>query len=309
MFLSVVIPTYNRLPILQKCLRALEQQQQAQPLSGYEVVLVDDGSTDETVAWVQAQAAELSHVRLIQQDHGGPAEGRNRGVAAARGDVIVFIDSDLVVTADFLMAHAEALERSWRQQGNRLCFTYGAVINTANFNDPTSERHKLRDASWAYFATGNVAIDRAVLEQAGLFDTAFRLYGWEDLELGERLRRLGVQLIRCPQAVGYHWHPPLSLEQIPRLIEIERERARMGLVFYRKHPTRRVRLIIQYTWFHRLLWELLTLGGVLNERSLRPLLAWLIRHGQAAWAMELLRLPLNRIGVRSLFTEARNPVW
>jgi len=309
MFLSVVIPTYNRLPILQKCLRALEQQQQAQPLSGYEVVLVDDGSTDETVAWVQAQAAELPHVRLIQQDHGGPAEGRNRGVAAARGDVIVFIDSDLVVTADFLMAHAEALERSWRQQGNRLCFTYGAVINTANFNDPTSERHKLRDASWAYFATGNVAIDRAVLEQAGLFDTAFRLYGWEDLELGERLRRLGVQLIRCPQAVGYHWHPPLSLEQIPRLIEIERERARMGLVFYRKHPTRRVRLIIQYTWFHRLLWELLTLGGVLNERSLRPLLAWLIRHGQAAWAMELLRLPLNRIGVRSLFTEARNPVW
>ncbi|MBM5810218.1 MAG: glycosyltransferase family 2 protein [Cyanobacteria bacterium M_surface_9_m1_291] len=309
MFLSVVIPTYNRLPILQKCLRALEQQQQAQPLSGYEVVLVDDGSTDETVAWVQAQAAELPHVRLIQQDHGGPAEGRNRGVAAARGEVIVFIDSDLVVTADFLMAHAEALERSWRQQGNRLCFTYGAVINTANFDDPTSERHKLRDASWAYFATGNVAIDRAVLEQAGLFDTAFRLYGWEDLELGERLRRLGVQLIRCPQAVGYHWHPPLSLEQIPRLIEIERERARMGLVFYRKHPTRRVRLIIQYTWFHRLLWELLTLGGVLNERSLRPLLAWLIRHGQAAWAMELLRLPLNRIGVRSLFTEARNPVW
>jgi len=182
------------------------------------------------------------------------------------------------------------------------------VINTANFESPTSERHKLRDASWAYFATGNVAIDKALLEQAGLFDTAFRLYGWEDLELGERLRRLGVQLIRCPAAVGYHWHPPLSLEQIPRLIEIERQRARMGLVFYRKHPSRRVRLIIQYTWAHRLLWELLTLGGLLNERSLRPLLAWLIRRGQAAWAMELLRLPLNRIGVRSLFAEARNPV-
>ncbi|MEB3234251.1 MAG: glycosyltransferase family A protein [Cyanobacteriota bacterium] len=308
MFLSVVIPTYNRLPILQKCLRALEQQQLAAPLSGYEVVLVDDGSTDDTVAWVQGHAADLPHVRLICQDHGGPAEGRNRGVQAASGDVIVFIDSDLVVTDSFLQAHAEGLERSWRQQGNRLCFTYGAVINTANFEAPTSERHKLRDASWAYFATGNVAIERALLEQAGLFDTAFRLYGWEDLELGERLRRLGVRLIRCPQAVGYHWHPPLSLEQIPRLVEIERQRARMGLVFYRKHPSRRVRLIIQYTWAHRLLWELLTLGGLLNERSLRPLLAWLIRRGQAAWAMELLRLPLNRIGVRSLFAEARNPI-
>jgi len=308
MFISVVIPTYNRLPILQKCLLALEHQVVAEPIDHYEVVLVDDGSTDATVAWLAEQAASLPHVRLIRQDHGGPALGRNRGVEAARGDVIVFIDSDLVVTEGFLLAHARALQAAWRRQGNRLCFTYGAVINTANFDNPTGERHKLRDLSWAYFATGNVAIDRALLEQAGLFDPAFRLYGWEDLELGERLRRLGVRLIRCPDAVGYHWHPPLSLEQIPRLIQVEQERARMGLVFYRKHPTRRVRLIIQYTLFHRLLWELLTLGGLLNERSLRPLLAWLIRRGQAALAMELLRLPLNRIGVRRLFQEARNPV-
>jgi GT2 family glycosyltransferase len=272
------------------------------------VVLVDDGSTDATVAWLAEQAEALPHVRLIRQDHGGPALGRNRGVEAARGDVIVFIDSDLIVTEGFLMAHATALHQAWRRQGNHLCFTYGAVINTADFENPTGERHKLRDLSWAYFATGNVAIDRALLEQAGLFDPAFRLYGWEDLELGERLRRLGVRLIRCPEAVGYHWHPPLSLEQIPRLIQVERERARMGLVFYRKHPTRRVRLIIQYTLVHRLLWEVLTLGGLLNERSLRPLLGWLIRHGQAALAMELLRLPLNRIGVRRLFEEARNPV-
>jgi len=308
MFISVVIPTYNRLPILQKCLLALEQQHVAEPISRYEVVLVDDGSTDATVAWLAEQAEALPHVRLIRQDHGGPALGRNRGVETARGDVIVFIDSDLVVTEGFLMAHATVLHRAWRRQGNRLCFTYGAVINTADFDNPTGERHKLRDLSWAYFATGNVAIDRALLEQAGLFDPAFRLYGWEDLELGERLRRLGVRLIRCPEAVGYHWHPPLSLDQIPRLIQVERERARMGLLFYRKHPTRRVRLIIQYTLFHRLLWELLTLGGLLNECSLRPLLGWLIRHGQAALAMELLRLPLNRIGVRRLFKEARNPV-
>ncbi len=57
---------------------------------------------------------------------------------------------------------------------------------------------------------------------------------------------------------------------------------------------------------HRILWELLTLGGLLNERSLRPLLAWLIRRGHAGLAMELLRLPLNRLGVRALFAEARS---
>ena len=305
MLISVVIPTYNRLPILEKCLRALESQALHEALDGFEVVVVDDGSTDGTVDWLQQHREEFPHVRLIQQEHGGPAEGRNRGVHQANGDVIVFIDSDLVVTETFLASHARALERSWRHLGNRLSFTYGAVVNTANFDNPTEERHKLRDLSWAYFATGNVAIDRGVLEASGLFDTGFRLYGWEDLELGERLRRMGVELVRCPDAVGYHWHPALRLEQIPDLVRVERERAKMGLVFYRKHPTRRVRYIIQFTWLHVLLWELLTLGGVLNERSLKPLLAWLIRRGQPGLAMELLRLPLNRISVRAMVREAK----
>ena len=306
MFVSVVIPTYNRRPILEKCLVALECQQiSASPVDRYEVVVVDDGSTDGTPDWLRQNADRFPHVRLIEQSHGGPAEGRNRGVDHALGDVIVFIDSDLVVTPVFLASHAETLQRHWKATGDRLCFTYGAVINTANFEQPTAERHKLRDLSWAYFATGNVAIDRSVLERSGLFDTGFRLYGWEDLELGERLRRMNVRLLKCPEAVGYHWHPALSLDQIPRLIEVEGERARMGLVFYRKHPTRRVRFIIQFTWLHRVLWELLTLGGLLNERSLRPLLRWLLRRGYSGVAMELLRLPLNCIGVRTLFREAR----
>jgi len=305
MFVSVVIPTYNRRPILEKCLLALEQQQACPLIDRYEVVVVDDGSTDGTPDWLRQNATRFPHVRLIEQSHGGPAEGRNRGVDHAQGDVIVFIDSDLVVTDSFLSCHAGSLVSSWAERGDRLCFTYGAVVNTANFEQPTAERHKLRDLSWAYFATGNVAIDKEVLQRAGLFDTGFRLYGWEDLELGERLRRMGVKLIKCPAAVGYHWHPALTLDQIPRLIQVEGERARMGLVFFRKHPTRRVRFIIQFTWMHRLLWELLTLGGLINERSLRPLLRWLIRRGYPGMAMELLRLPLNRIGVRALFQEAR----
>ena len=305
MFVSVVIPTYNRRPILEKCLLALERQQACPEIDRYEVVVVDDGSTDGTPDWLRGAAERFPHVRLIEQSHGGPAEGRNRGVDHAYGDVIVFIDSDLVVTDSFLSCHASSLVRGWEARGDRLCFTYGAVVNTANFEQPTAERHKLRDLSWAYFATGNVAIAKEVLQRAGLFDTGFRLYGWEDLELGERLRRMGVQLIKCPAAVGYHWHPALTLDQIPRLIEVEGERARMGLVFFRKHPTRRVRFIIQFTWLHRLLWELLTLGGLINEHSLRPLLRWLIRHGYPGTAMELLRLPLNRIGVRALFQEAR----
>ena len=305
MFISVVIPTYNRRSILEKCLQALEHQDPSGEIENYEVVVVDDGSSDGTPDWLRQNAARFPHVRLVEQQHGGPAEGRNRGVDHAKGDVIVFIDSDLVVTSSFLACHSRALSRRWNQQGNRLCFTYGAVINTANFDQPTAERHKLRDLSWAYFATGNVAIDRDVLERSGLFDLGFRLYGWEDLELGERLRQMGVELVKCPEAVGYHWHPAFRLDQIPNLIRVERERARMGLMFYRKHPSLRVRFIIQFTWLHRLLWSLLTIGGLLNEHSLRPLMSWLIQRGQPSLALELLRLPLNRIGVEALYREAR----
>ena len=304
MLVSVVIPTYNRLPILKKCLEALENQIFVDAINDYEIVIVDDDSTDGTILWLETNIEAFPHLRIFKQSHGGPAQGRNLGVAKSNGELIVFIDSDLVVDKYFLVSHVRSLTKVWRENGNRKCFTYGSVINTSDFNNPKSEPFKLQDLSWAYFATGNVAIDKKVLEESGLFDTSFRLYGWEDLELGERLRYMGVKLIKCPQAIGYHWHPALALKQIPDLIRIEKERAKMGLVFYRKHPTLRVKFIIQYTFIHLFLWEVLTLGGLVNTKTLRPLLAFLIKNGKSGLAMELLRLPLNLIGVRQIFREA-----
>ena len=304
MLVSVVIPTYNRLPILKKCLEALENQIFVDLIYDYEIVIVDDDSTDGTTDWLETNIEAFPHLRIFKQTHGGPAQARNLGVEKSNGELIVFIDSDLVVDKYFLLSHVRSLTKIWKKNRNRKCFTYGSVINTSDFNNPKSEPFKLQDLSWAYFATGNVAIDKKVLEESGLFDTSFRLYGWEDLELGERLRNMGVKLIKCPQAIGYHWHPALALDQIPHLIRVEKERAKMGLVFYRKHPTLRVKFIIQYTFIHLFLWEVLTLGGLINTKTLRPLLAFLINNGQSGLAMELLRLPLNLIGVRQIFREA-----
>tara|TARA_B100000700_G_scaffold302901_1_gene373798 strand:+ start:780 stop:1712 length:933 start_codon:yes stop_codon:yes gene_type:complete len=304
MLVSVVIPTYNRLPILKKCLKALESQILIEEIDDYEIVLVDDGSTDGTPDWIKSNSFDFPHLKLFEQSHRGPATGRNLGVEKSLGELIIFIDSDLIVDKYFLRSHVISLIREWKKSGDRKCFTYGTVINTSNFEHPNSEPFKFQDFSWAYFATGNVAIDKKILKKSGLFDTSFRLYGWEDLELGERLRNMGVKLVNCPRAIGYHWHPALALNQIPDLIRIEKERAKMGLVFYRKHPTLRVKFIIQYTFFHRILWELLTLGGIINTKTLRPILAFLIKKGQSGMAMELLRLPLNLIGVRQLFREA-----
>ncbi|MGD1809646.1 glycosyltransferase family 2 protein [Dapis sp. BLCC M126] len=302
MFFSVIIPTYNRKQILEKCLRALENQIYDQLISQYEVIVVDDGSTDDTISCLKAKATEFPHVQLLVQSHQGPAAARNLGVEKAKGDFIIFIDSDLVVTDSFLQSHANSLVSS----GSDNVFTYGRVINTCNFDFPTSEPYKLTDFSAAFFATGNVAIARHWLIEAGFFDARFQQYGWEDLELGVRLKKLGLKLIKCPDAVGYHWHPPFSLEQLPGMIEREIQRGKMGVLFYQKHPTWEVKMMIQMTWIHRFLWGILSLGGKLNEKTMAIFLQWLIDRGKSQLALEISRIFLNWYNVKAVYAAYGN---
>jgi GT2 family glycosyltransferase len=131
------------------------------------------------------------------------------------------------------------------------------------------------------------------LEEAGLFDPQFSQYGWEDLELGVRLKALGLQLVRAAEAVGYHWHPAFTPEQIPALIDQEFQRGKMGALFYQKHPTWAVRMMIQMTSLHWILWGVLSLGGRLNEKTLRPTMDWLISRGQTNLSYQVARIFLN----------------
>ncbi|KAG0588134.1 hypothetical protein KC19_2G218800 [Ceratodon purpureus] len=320
---SVVIPTYNRLPILRKCLQALEEQEgyERSGIREYEVVVVDDGSTDGTLEFLQVGQSHdgvlssgdlgeggcvtsqvFPHVKVIRQQHGGATRARNLGVREAGGAVIVFIDSDLVVTKDFLREHGAALSEAQAEHGDDCTFTYGRVVNTANFENPKSEKFKLTDNSAAFFATGNVALSRRLLLKAGNllksgydgpFDADFSEYGWEDLELGVRLKQVGARIKHVPLAVGYHWHPAFSMDQIPKLIDQERQRGRNGVRFFLKHPNLDVRLMTQLTPLHEGLWFLLTLGGLLNEKTLSPFLVLLVAAGHPGLAAGLLSPTLN----------------
>ena len=300
MNVSIVIPTYNRKPILKKCLHALENQKLNKLIGFYEIIVVDDGSTDGTTEWIKENKKKLPHVVLYEQEHGGPARGRNLGVTKSVGEIIIFIDSDLIVVNNFLIHHVNKLHKYWIRN-NKKCFTYGSVINTSNFQNPLSEVNKLTDISFAYFATGNVAISKELLLDVGLFDTSFSLYGWEDLELGERLKKIGVKLIKCPDAKGFHWHPAFNCDQIPLLLNKEIERAKMALIFYQKHKNLRVRFIIQFTFFHKLLWNIFCLGGFIDTDKILPLLKILVASGRSGMAMEILKFPLNFIYVNELY--------
>jgi GT2 family glycosyltransferase len=299
MFLTVITPTYNRQPILEKCLIALEDQQ-LHSAESYEILVVDDGSTDGTVEWLAASSSQFPHVRVVRQNHAGITAARNLGVNSAQGDIIVFVDSDVVVTKSFLEIHAAALKSSIDSGDDRV-FTYGRLIATCNFENPTTEQFKITDFSAAYFETNNVAIPRHWLLTAGLFDPDFTQYGWEDLEMGVRLKKMGLKIIKCPTAIGYHWHQQFSTEELSSLVEKEVQRGRMGVIFYRKHPTLEVKMMIQMTVLHQILWGVLSMGGQLNERTLKPLIQWLIDRQQPQLAQQVARIFLNWYNVQGVY--------
>lgn len=297
--LSVVVPAHNRLPSLRYCLAALEDQcEVAGAAADYEVIVVDDGSSDGTAEWVRAQ--RMPHVRLLALgENTGAANARNRGAVAAQGDVLAFVDSDVVVSRRFVRTHIDAHERdSAAAAAAAALIAVGPVIHTHDLGRAREARfNPLFDASRAYFCTSNASVTRRYFLRHGMFDLDFTHYGWEDLEAGERMRRHGgARHVRLRQgAVGFHYKPPFTLDQMGGMVQRERERGQMGVVFLRKAPTLSVRMMVQLTPVHRALWSALTLFGLVNERSVRPVLAALVRLRRNDAALFLFTIVLNKI--------------
>lgn len=266
---SVVVPTYNRRDFLRRCLLSLFAQ--TAPAAAYEVVVVDDGSTDGTAALVE-ELKKQARCRLayLYQPNSGRARARNAGIRAASGRLIIFLDSDMVVDEGFIAAHIDC----HRSPG---LIVHGQVINTPDFDDPRQAEPKLTDYSRAFFATGNVSLERRWLLEAGLFSEAFTEYGWEDLELGTRLRHLGLSAVRCPKARSWHYLPRLSFDQIASIVRREHERGHMAVLYHQLHPELRVRLSTLLTPVFFGLDRLLSLGHWPEHPATLRLLARLDR--------------------------------
>ncbi len=230
---SVVIPAYNAQRSLPYCLRSLFNQTVAP--DSYEIVVVDDGSTDQTPEVVNALTKEAPcTLRYIRLPRSGRSRARNTGVKEAKGQIIIFLDSDMIVRREFVAAHLAAHSRPG-------LVVNGSVINTPVPADPNRQPARVNDFSRAFFATGNVSVARDKLFEAGLFDEDFIEYGWEDLEIGKRLRQLGLKRSKSLEAWSYHITPPLTSESIPALLRKERERGHTAVLFYRKNPTTSVK--------------------------------------------------------------------
>ena len=224
---SLIIPTYNRREALQHCLGHLEALHFAR--RNFEVVLVDDGSTDGTAEMVQSNRS--LPLRLIRQANGGASAARNHGIREARGLFCLFVDDDVLVHPDLLLEHQDA------HRGHHRLLDRGPVINISEMPPPQVPPPLWRHYSRNYLCTSNASLLREHLLEAGLFDTTFAR--WEDAELGVRLKRLGVQRCYRRRALVYHLKPPESLEALLRTAGAD---GRSAAALYRRYPSLSMRI-------------------------------------------------------------------
>ncbi|MEO5723158.1 MAG: glycosyltransferase [Ilumatobacteraceae bacterium] len=216
--ISVVIPTFNRCRQLQRTLAALAAQVCSVP---FEVIVVSDGSTDGTEAMLIGNSRDAAHdltLRAVRQDNSGPAAARNRGVAEAHGEFVVFIDDDIVAAPDLLQRHLDRHLRARDANGSE-----GDVVVVGPMLTPPATQlsawvaweqrmlYKQYDAlregravvGFRQFYTGNASVRRQRIIEVGGFDIRFRRA--EDVELAYRLDRAGLKFVYAPEAVAHHF--------------------------------------------------------------------------------------------------------
>ena len=251
MRLTIQLCTYKRAHLLGRVLDACFEQ--TAPSDAYEVVLVNDGSPDDTPAVIDAARARATCAfTVINQENSGLAKGRNAGIRAAHGERIIFTDDDVLPTPRFVEEHL----RSDARDGDVI--VRGAVINTENFDVLPPPIWTPANYSGNYFWTSNVSLRRSRLDAVGtFFDESFTEYGWEDIELGMRLRATGTRGVFNKDALAFHFKPPPKGTSVAGMVRQARAQARTAVQLAERHPHWRVHVATGDTAPQRTLFRLL----------------------------------------------------
>lgn len=268
--LSVVIPTYNRLDTLREVVPSLLRQRV--PADAYEMLICDSNSTDGTAAYLEQICGAHPNVHHLPGNYTGRAMARNAGIAQARGEIVLFNDSDIIADPGLLEAH---LAHHRAQRDIAVVGWEVQVKSIADYEykrDHPAERGSLhppsrKKLSWLYFLTGNASVRRGDLLRVGCFDESFTGYGHEDLELGYRLHKAGLRILYEPSAINYHCQDVPHEDQIGKMQLAGRSTVR----FYRKHPDLTVMANLGMTpislGLHSMLTKLPWLLGYFDKRA------------------------------------------
>lgn len=233
---SIVINTKDRISRLYVVLKALE----CQVNETVEVIVVFDGCNNETLDKFYRMSFSYSIIDVVSKNNVGRSAARNLGAKRASGDIIIFVDDDRVPCKDFVKLHIEGHKDCCVLLGNRKDvhineYKYELMMN--NDDELIEFTNKLEDISvtafdshekllrkilffkynpiiWIVFYTGNVSLERKSIKEAGFFDENFKGWGYEDLELGYRLHKIGVKFRKSEAAVSYHLTHEISVSNM-----------------------------------------------------------------------------------------------
>jgi GT2 family glycosyltransferase len=195
---SVVVASYNGGRTLGTCLESLRHLNYPR----YEVILVDDGSTDDTPAIAQA----FPEVRTLRHENRGLSAARNTGIAAAEGEIVAFTDSDCRADQDWLRYLVGALlgTEDVGIGGHNFLPPDDSLVAAAVMVSPGGPAHvMLTDKEVEHIPGCNMAFYKWALEEIGGFDPTFRQAG-DDVDICWRLQQRGHKLGFSP--AGFVWH-------------------------------------------------------------------------------------------------------
>ncbi len=240
---SIIIPTFNRIEILQRVLQSLDHQ----TISGesFEIIVSDDCSIDGTRDYLAHYKRRNSNpFKVVLADrNGGPARARNLALGEVVGDIIVIIGDDIVVENNFLEKHLQ-----WHTKNHQIDYAVLGYVSWPDSIKPSAFMTWLYEGGRDYFFnygsfksgeqvdcqnfyTCNVSIKREMLGSE-LFDESFPYASHEDLELGERLGRNGMKLFYSSDILGHHHHF-LKIEGIAKRVYLM---GRSAHIFWQKVP-------------------------------------------------------------------------
>lgn len=208
---SIVIPTYKRIETLIMAVDAVFSTANSEII---EIVVVDDSEGKEVLSKkIFADKKYRNKVAVLASGHHGAAAARNTGILHAKGDIIIFLDDDILVAPGSLQKHIEfhikhtdiydvmvgrVLLDTTRQSPNDL--TAYLHEYAYQFATPAEEKY----ADFRYFYTCNMSAKKQFLLQGGMFDETFSKAVYDDLEFGYRLEKTGMRLTYNKDCVAYH---------------------------------------------------------------------------------------------------------
>jgi len=230
---SVIIPAYNAEKTINDCLQALLSQ--SLPKAQYEIILVDDGSTDAT-----ADIANPYPIIYYRQENQGPAAARNTGAHQAKGNIILFTDADCVPDYYWIQEMVSPLLSDKGISGVKGAYKTHQKSLTAGFAQAEFEDRfaLLKKSTFIDMVdTYSAAFKKDVFLDAGGFDPSFPVANNEDTELSYRLVSKGHLFVFNPNAFVYHTHP----DTLKKYLKIKFWRGFWRVIVYARYPGKAVK--------------------------------------------------------------------